>query len=256
MKIFAADNNRITTITIHNPAKRNAFDEEMVQEIVGLCNDALHNQQRIIIINAKPDHEIFSAGHDLAELSSAQEIEHDSMFAMIELIGKLPIPVLAEVNGAVFAGALHLLMVCDLVYATKASNIVMTANKMGLPFSMRHYNQWLSVMGIHRVKELFFTAAPMSADEAYAAGIFNGVYDSASELKIKIADVCNKILQCSPAGIANSKLQLNKLAGNVILDYAQTAQIEKSRHELLSSAEFQKRLSALQQKLHKHQNPE
>jgi methylmalonyl-CoA decarboxylase len=250
MKILTNDQGAITTITLHHPEKRNAFDTEMVQRMIELCNDAVQKGQRIIIINAQTDHGVFSAGHDLSELSSVQEIQQDPMFEMIELIGQLPIPVIAEVHGAVYAGALHLLMVCDLVYATQASTVVMTANKMGLPFSLRHYHQWLSVMGIHRVKELFFTADKMSADEAHYAGIFNGIFDTETALRTKIADVCDKILHCSQAGIANSKLQLNHLAGNVMLNYRETMQIEEARHNLLSSQEFQERLAALQAKLH------
>ncbi len=250
MKILSQDKGLITSITLHHPEKRNAFDTEMVQRMLVLCNHAVQKGQRIIVINAQTDHGVFSAGHDLSELSSVQEIQQDPMFEMIEFIGQLPIPVIAEVNGAVYAGALHLLMLCDLVYATEASTVLMTANKMGLPFSLRHYHQWLSVMGIHRVKELFFTADTMTAHEAYYAGIFNGIFETETALKTKIADVCNKILLCSQTGIANSKLQLNQLAGNVILNYRETIQIEEARHELLSSQEFQERLAALQAKLH------
>ena len=99
-------------------------------------------------------------------------------------------------------------------------------------------------------EELFFTADTMPAHEAYYAGIFNGIFETETALKTKIADVCNKILLCSQTGIANSKLQLNQLAGNVILNYRETIQIEEARHELLSSQEFQERLAALQAKLH------
>ncbi|AJJ64954.1 enoyl-CoA hydratase-related protein [Yersinia aldovae] len=157
-KILCQHNQDITIITINNAAKRNCFDNEMSIAVVQLIREAENKKQRAIVINANLSQGIFSAGHDLHELTSAGEIINDPMFEMFKVISHSPLPVIAQVEGAVYAGALHLLMVCDMVYATKDSSLIMSANKMGVPFSLSNYQHWLAVIGIHKVKELFFTA--------------------------------------------------------------------------------------------------
>ena len=248
-KILLNSKGDITYLTLNNPQKRNAFDKEMSDFIIKEIKNAESKNQRGIVINAVISNGIFSAGHDLNELESASDLSQDPMFEMFDSILNTNIPVIAEVDGFVFAGALHLLMVCDLVYATKTSKIIMTANKMGVPFSLQNYQNWLSVMGLHKIKELFYTATPLNAEDAYNSGIFNAFLDSTDELKEKVESVCQAIISCCPVGISNSKFQLNLLANNVIVDYDSAVKIETMRNDILNSNDFIKRVDALIDKI-------
>ena len=248
-KIILKHEFQITSIILNNDAKRNAFDSEMSNEVIKAINEATTVGSRVIVISSNSTHGIFSAGHDLSELSGVGDIVNDPMFRLFDCISNCSLPIIAKVDGAVYAGALHLLMVCDMVYATSKSKVVITANKMGVPFSVHEYSNWLLVMGIHKVKELFFTAAAIDAQDAYIAGIFNNVYDTEEELANKINTVCNQVIDCSAAGIANTKLQLSALARSVALDDETTKLIAQSREHILNSSELKSRIDALISKL-------
>ncbi|MED7789260.1 enoyl-CoA hydratase/isomerase family protein [Francisella sp. 19X1-34] len=242
---------KITEIILNNPNKRNAFDKEMSREVIKAITEAEKKNQRVIIIKGNIAHGIFSAGHDLNELTSVSDINNDPMFEMFDAVFNCGIPIIAQVEGDVYAGALHLLMVCDMVYALDDVSVVITANKMGVPFELRDYQKWLSIMGAHKVKELFFTADKITARDAYNTGIFNSIYMTKSDLASKINEVCKSIIDCNKAGITNSKKQLNSIVSNITLKKPKIDEIDKDRKNILASDEFKIRVKNLISKVHK-----
>jgi enoyl-CoA hydratase/carnithine racemase len=246
--IIVEENQKVTTVRLNRDDKRNAFNAEMSNELVEALHKAQKQHQRAFVIKANDGVKIWSAGHDLTELVSVEALTDDPMFEMFKQITHANIPVIAMVDGAVYAGALHLLIVCDIVLATNNSPVIMTANKMGVPFNPRNYSHWLRVIGMHKVKELFFTAAPISAQDAYVAGIYNHVLEK-SKLKNKLDEIVENILNTSAQGIADTKLQLNTLARNISLTYAEFSRIEEHRQSIFHSEEFRNRIQALIDKI-------
>ncbi len=249
-KILSILANEVLTITINNPAKRNAFDIEMSQTVLELIKSADAKGARVIVITATLSNGIFSAGHDLSDLKNASDLSHDPMFEMIDAIQKCPLPVVAKVSGRVFAGALHMLMVCDMVYATRDTQMLITANKMGVPFNIQDYQNWMSVMGVHKLKALFFRSTPITAEDAYNAGIINTLCDTPEALEQKIAEVCESIRGAVKEGIANSKFQINTLCREVCLKESTVVSIEKTRQEIFQSDWFKQDVQNLIDKIH------
>lgn len=249
-KIIASLANQVLTLTINNPDKRNAFDAEMSQAVTEQINGADAAGARVIVITANLSKGIFSAGHDLNELKAASDLSHDPMFGMFDAIQNCPLPVVGKVSGRVFAGALHMLMVCDMVYATSDAELVITANKMGVPFDIKDYQNWMAVMGVHKLKALFFRCTPVNAADAYNAGIFNHVSESPEELDEKIKSVTDSIIGAVKEGIANTKYQVNTLCREVTLKPETVTAIENSRQEILDSDWFRQDVQNLIDKIH------
>ncbi len=253
-KILSSVDASILTITLNNLEKRNAFDGEMSESVTALIDHADARGIRAIVITANLSNGVFSAGHDLNELKSAKDLSNDPMFAMFDAIQNSPLPVIAKVSGKVFAGALHMLMVCDMVYATRDAQLVITANRMGVPFNIKDYQNWMAVMGVHKLKALFFRCTPATAEDAYNAGIFNTLCDSPEALDQKIKEVCESLIGSVKEGIANTKYQVNTLCREVCLKQSTIDAIEKSRQEIFDSDWFQEDIQKLIDKIH-HKNP-
>jgi len=253
-KILRKLEDQCLTLTLNHPEKRNAFDGEMSRFLTGSIQQAETDGARVIVITANPAHGIFSAGHDLNELKSASDLSHDPMFEMFDAIQNCALPVIAKVIGRVYAGALHMLMVCDMVYATRDTQLVITANKMGVPFDIKDYQNWMAVMGVHKLKELFFRCTPVDAEDAYSAGIINALCDCPEELNAKIAEVCESICGAVKEGIANTKFQVNALCREVSLQAATVAKIEESRQAIFESDWFKADVQKLIDKVH-HKQP-
>lgn len=249
-KILSRLDSGVLTITINNPEKRNAFDSEMSHAVSDLIGGSEGRGARVIVITARLSNGIFSAGHDLNELASAKDLSCDPMFAMFDAIQDCPLPVVAKVSGRVFAGALQMLIVCDMVYATRDTQMLITANKMGVPFNIRDYQNWMAVVGVHKLKALFFRSTPITAEDAYNAGIINTICDSPEALDQKITEVCESILGSVKEGIANSKLQINTLCREICLKESTVSAIEKTRQDVFESPWFKQDVQNLIDKIH------
>ncbi|HJO92441.1 MAG TPA: enoyl-CoA hydratase-related protein [Victivallales bacterium] len=235
--ISVNNDHNVKYITFDRDNKRNALNNEMSNDIITAIEEAENEEVKVIVIQAAQNAKVFSAGYDLSELNTIEDLYKGSIFKLFHKIRDTEIPVIAKVDGAVYAGALHLLMVCDIVLATNFSSVSMTLNRMGIPLDIENYKYWLDVMGIHKVKELFFTALPIDATDAYIAGIFNDV-DSLENINLKLNTIIDGILHCSFQGIANSKMQINKIADSMVIDNKTTAFLEKTKSKIMKSKEL------------------
>lgn len=236
----------IAAITMNRDAKRNAFNDEMATEVLGYFDKAVQEKCRVIVLRANPGAKVWCAGHDLTTLRPRRDANdlQDPLFQLFAKIEEVPMPVIAMVDGGVYGGGCELLMRSDMVIGSHGSHLAMTANKMGLPFAPQTYAYWLRVFGLHKVKEMFFTARSISAQEAYDAGIYNHLV-APEALESFTYDMAQQIMACSPDGIANSKFQLNLLANRSFLTNEDYLRIEESRQALFESPGFRNRLDAL-----------
>lgn len=235
----------IATITFTRNEKRNAFDAAMSETVSRFLDQAMAQHARVILLRAQPAASVWCAGHDLGEFRQGDDPCDltSPLFQLVEKIQDVPAPVIAVLEGDAYAGGVLLLMAADLVVVTESVKLVMTGNRIGVPFPTSIYRYWLHVFGLHRIKELFFTAQPMTAQEAYTAGIVNRVCRP-DELETALADLTASILACSPEGVADTKRQLNLLASQSGLSPEQQTSIDLARRQIYESATFAKRLAA------------
>ncbi|XP_043944240.1 enoyl-CoA hydratase domain-containing protein 3, mitochondrial isoform X2 [Protopterus annectens] len=126
----------IRNIILNNPKKRNALSLPMLQS---LRDDILHEVEsedlRVIIISAEGP--VFSSGHDLKELTSAQGEQYhkmvfDTCSEVMTLIQDVPVPVIAKVNGLATAAGCQLVASCDIAVATDKSKFATPGVNIGL----------------------------------------------------------------------------------------------------------------------------
>jgi methylmalonyl-CoA decarboxylase len=240
----------IATITFDRDAKRNAFSHAMSEEVLARLDEAQAGGARVVILRANPGVRAWCAGHDLGDLRADSDPTRsgDPMLRLFDRVREIPLPVIALVEGSVYAGGLVLVVVCDLAVAAEGATVAMTANRLGIPFTPEMYAYFLRVLGLHKTKELFFTAEPISAEDARTAGIFNHVVpaDTITEFT---DDLARKMLRCSPAALADTKSQLDRLADQTALPPDDLAAIEAGRRALLERAELRERLDELRRTL-------
>jgi len=234
----------IATITFTRDEKRNAFDTDMSETVSRFLDQSVAQSARVILLRAQPAASVWCAGHDLGEFRQGDDPCDltSPLFRLVEKIQNVPAPVIAVLEGDAYAGGVLLLMASDLVVVTDSVKLVMTGNRIGVPFPTSIYRYWLHVFGLHRIKELFLTAQPMTAQQAYTAGIVNRVCHP-DELEPTLAELTASILACSPEGVADTKRQLNLLAAQSGLSEAEQESIDSARRQIYESATFATRLA-------------
>jgi methylmalonyl-CoA decarboxylase len=235
----------IAIITFDRDDKLNAFNTAMTIEVNDHIDKALADGARVIVLRANPGVRVWCAGRDLSELRPGDDPGDDPMLKLFEKIGEAPAPVINMVEGAVYGGGLMLNMVSDIVIASTTATVAMTANKLGIPLPTETYAYWLRVMGLHKIKELLFTAGNISAYDAYIAGIFNHVVEPDDLETYTLTVIVRRILECSAEGIANAKHQLTRLAQRYTLTEADRCAIDEQRRALLDGEDYRARLDWL-----------
>jgi methylglutaconyl-CoA hydratase len=171
---------RIATISINRPEKRNALNPELVSLLTEtLLQAADDDEVKVIILKATGN--TFSAGADLAYLQQLQQNTHEENVAdsenlknLFTTIYYLPKIVIAQVEGHAIAGGCGLATVCDIIFAVPEANFGYTEVKLGFVpaivscFLMRKTSETIA-------KKILLTGELFSAAEALAYNLITYV---------------------------------------------------------------------------------
>ncbi|HEY7246555.1 MAG TPA: enoyl-CoA hydratase [Xanthobacteraceae bacterium] len=191
----------IAVLTLNRPQARNTLSEEMLAALSAAVADISEEQHvRAVVIRAEGP--VFSAGHDLKELT-AHRVEADGgrgytqrlmqrCSAMMLSILRLPQPVIAAVEGTATAAGCQLVATCDLAVASSAAKFSTPGVHIGL-FCSTPMVALARNVGRKHAMEMLLTGDTISAEDAYRIGLVNRVVepgmarDDALRLARKIA---------------------------------------------------------------------
>lgn len=168
--------NRIATITLNRPEKKNALSAELVAQLTEVMLDAAEDDLvKVIVLKANGN--VFSAGADLAYLQQLQNNSHEenltdsrNLEKLFKAIYYLPKVVIAQVEGHAIAGGCGLATVCDIIFSVPEAKFGYTEVKLGFVpaivscFLLRKTSETLA-------KRLLLTAELFSAQQALDFGL-------------------------------------------------------------------------------------
>lgn len=169
---------RICFIRMQNSAHFNCLSEQMCSELVQAIDSAYRDQCVGIVIQAECSRGVWSAGHDIRELPQDGEdpLAYDvPMERLLRAVQDVPIPVIAYANGSVWGGACDLCVSCDMIVATDDATFAITPAKIGIPYNASGIMHFINQLGINKAREMFFTAMPITAQDAMNVGFVNHV---------------------------------------------------------------------------------
>lgn len=204
----------VGTITIDNPAKRNALSTALVDDLVAALDEMQERKVRAVILRAPGGSKVWSAGHDVHELpvSGRDPLAYDdALLVAIRKIQYLPIPVIAMIEGAVWGGACDLAFSCDILVGCPTTSFTMTPAKIGVPYNVTGILHFMNMMPVNVVREMFFTALPMKAEMAYRLGVLNDLVP-VEELERHTFEKAAAIARNSPLSISAIKEQIRLLS--------------------------------------------
>jgi enoyl-CoA hydratase/carnithine racemase len=94
---------------------------------------------------------------------------------MVRAILGCPIPIIAAVNGAAYAGGCELALACDFIYAAEHSRFALTEVTLGIMPGAGGTQTLARAAGERRAKEIIFAGKPFTAAEALQWGLVNRV---------------------------------------------------------------------------------
>jgi enoyl-CoA hydratase len=186
-------------LTLNRPEVANAMNTQMGRDLHAFFDEinAAPAQQRCIVLTGAGER-AFCAGGDLKERNGmtdqAWQDQHLLFERMIRAFTGCPVPVIAAVNGAAYAGGCELALCCDFIYAAETARFALTEVTLGIMPGAGGTQNLPRAVGERRAKEIILTGRPFTAAEAYEWGMVNRlcapgrVVDEALETGRRIAD--------------------------------------------------------------------
>ncbi|MDB5964456.1 MAG: enoyl-CoA hydratase [Polaromonas sp.] len=168
----------VHTLTLSSPATFNALGEAMLAALqAALDAVAADPLARVVLIGAQG--KAFCAGHNLKDMRARPELAYyQGLFAqctrMMLSIQKLPVPVIAKVQGLATAAGCQLVAQCDLAVAARSATFGVNGIDVGL-FCATPSVPLSRNMPAKQAMEMLLTGEFISADEARIRGLVNRV---------------------------------------------------------------------------------
>jgi enoyl-CoA hydratase/carnithine racemase len=183
-------------LILNSPASFNALSEAMLSALQQALNAIAQDEQaRVVVLGAAG--KAFCAGHNLKEMRAQPELAYyQQLFAqcsrMMLTIQKLPVPVIACVQGLATAAGCQLVAQCDLAVSADSATFGVNGIDVGL-FCATPSVPLVRNMHAKQAMEMLLTGGFISAAEAQNRGLVNRVC-SAAELDAQVDELVNAIL--------------------------------------------------------------
>ena len=170
-------------VTLDRPEAANATNTVMGRELLEIFErfSIEPNAARCVVLTARGE-KAFCAGGDLKErkgMTDAQwQAQHLVFERMIRAMLGCPIPIIAAINGAAYAGGCEIAAAADFIYAAKHARFALTEVTLGIIPGAGGTQNLARAIGERRAKEVILSGLPFSADEAHAWGFVNRICEA------------------------------------------------------------------------------
>ena len=210
-------NGHIARVTLSRPDVRNAFNEAVIGELTAAFLDlGARKEMRAIVLAAEG--KAFCAGADLNWMRAMAQFSWDENHAdarrladMLWAIYHCPVPVVARVQGDVYAGGVGLVACADVVVSTANAGYCLSEAKLGLlPATIGPYV--VKAMGECQARRYFTTAERFDAATAHALGLVHEVVADEAAMDAKVAELTEALCTNGPQAVRACKQLVLDLA--------------------------------------------
>src|SRR3546814_5214654 len=93
------------------------------------------------------------------------------------LLHEMPKPTIAMVNGPVAGAGIGIAGACDLRFAARSATFLTAFDRIGASGDFGSTWFWTRIVGTGVARELFFLGEKLSAEEAFAKGLYPRLFD-------------------------------------------------------------------------------
>ena len=208
----------LVTVTLNRPAKLNAMNAQMLQEIPRLLSELREDTATRFVIFTGAGR-AFSAGADLSQRGDVPSQEsrpaHESArlaqlaaHDMVRSLQNLEQVTIAAVNGYCLGAGLVVAMVCDFIIAAEDALFGVPEANVGIFYTWGSSARLTRLVGPMRAKEMIMTCQNVTAREALAMGLVTRVVP-AEKLMEAAREFTDRIAGKSPLAVRLTKKLVN-----------------------------------------------
>lgn len=213
LKKINSDN--IVEITLNRPDALNTYNSELLIALGTILDDVAADKRiRAVVLRGAGKH--FSAGADInwfKKLASASYEEKksaaDLSTGVMRKLFECPVPTIALVHNACFAGGVGYVAGCDVVIASDDARFAITEVRIGItPAPI--LPQVINAIGIRHARRYALTGETFDVYEAKRIGLVH-VSCSVGGLDEAVKPILDAILRSAPLAVCNTKMLLNEI---------------------------------------------
>lgn len=218
----------VVTLTLNRPQAFNALSEGMLEALQReIDRIAADESARVVVLAATGN--AFCAGHDLKEMRATPALDYyqalfDRCGRVMMSLQRLPVPVIARVQGIATAAGCQLVATCDLAVSSREARFAVSGVNLGLFCSAPSVALSRNVAR-KAAFEMLVTGEFISAEEARVQGLVNRVAD-AGALDAEVESLVTSIIAKPRVAVAMGKAlfyrQIEKGIASAYEDAAQT----------------------------------
>ena len=221
------DERGVVALILNRPAAFNALSEGMLAALATeLAAIAKEDAARVVVLGAAG--KAFCAGHDLKEMRAEPSLDYyQRLFAqctqVMLAVQRLPVPVIARVQGIATAAGCQLVAMCDLAVASSDARFAVSGVNLGL-FCSTPSVALSRNLSRKAAFEMLVTGGFLSAEEARAKGLVNRVAEP-DRLDAEVESLVASIVAKPQVAIAMGKaLFYRQLEAGIDAAYADAGQ--------------------------------
>lgn len=217
---------RVATITLNNPLTFNAMSQALLDDALAMFREAEADPDvRAVVFTGAG--KAFCAGADLPYVETFANVGvtrryMEGINAVTNAIVRVPKPVIAMVNGVAAGAGCSWVLASDIVYCARSARLALSFARVGLIPDGGSTYFLTRAIGLHRAKELAFTADVIDAATAFQMGLVNRVFDD-DQLRGETYNMAGRLSAGAPVAISMIKKAMNQ---NIGIDLQSSLEVE------------------------------
>jgi len=239
----------VLTLTLNRPERLNALSWEMCDRLQRALNRTAEDRSigAIVITGAG---RAFCAGGDVKAMAEADPgaLSYEERAADLRrrmeaarLLHEIPKPTIAAIHGPAAGAGLSLALACDLRIASTDARLTTAFAKVGLSGDFGGHYFLTRIVGTAKARELYLTAAMLTAQDALALGLVSRVVAD-DALQTEAHALARSLADGPRVALGYMKQNLNLAAAGASLSIVMDA--EAMRHTRCAATEDHREAAA------------
>jgi enoyl-CoA hydratase len=223
---------RVATITINRPDKRNALNAAVRRDIIAALDELrADGEVRVIVFTGAGDR-AFIAGADIGEFAERTPLEQRAVMnerRVFDEIAACPKPTIAMINGFALGGGCELAMACDIRIAGRSAQLGQPEIRLGIIPGGGGTQRLPRLVGPGRALRMILSGELIDAEEAHRIGLVDALVDDGELLQHTTR------MARSMAGFSPVTLRLAKAAVTAALETPLSAGLAMERELFITA---------------------
>jgi enoyl-CoA hydratase/carnithine racemase len=205
----------VSVMTLNRP-KANAMGSVMLQQLqdaLTSLEDKKSEQRSRCLVLTSSSHKVFSAGADLKERATMSQDQAAAFVTQLrntmDRLSRLPMPVLASIEGVAVGGGLEIALAADIRIAAKTALLGLPETSLAIVPGAGGTQRLPRLIGVARAKELIFTGRRINGHTAAEYGLVQHLVESGLADR-KALELAWEIARNGPVAIQAAKYAIDE----------------------------------------------